>query len=328
MRGGRGVPEALEARMVPFDVNKLPSLKNGHLKICHLNASLLFVLRAYPDIMALIGKQRMTGRLQPFVSEIEAVLASEQETDLLGLKGAMKERHPGERAYDEGWAQEVLHQLLEAIDKGLAGDARFRQVRIVTEDKSNPPKCNKCRQPLAGFCDPQPRDLSFINFRPMGSGKVTLQRLLDKYEEMKQGCEAWTACLVCKKQEKVRAVSELKEAPDKFVLESVTGATNNIQGIEKDVSWGLLKYKPSAVFHHNNREEHFYVSVREGEVWWRLDDFCGDPSISRKKYTERRGVLETTEGVVQRLDQDVVFVLLEKQAEDEVSQVRTSYLQI
>ena len=326
MRGGGGpggVHEAPEARRVSFDVDKLPTLKNGHLKICHLNAPLLFLLRAYPDIMTLIGKQRTTGRLQPFVALIEEVLTSRQETDLLGLKGALKERHPRERAYDEGWAQEVLHQLLEDLNNEFSGDARFRQVRNVTEDKGIPPKCSKCTQPLAGFCDPQPQDLSFLNFRPMGSRKVTIQRLLDKYEEMKQDCDAWTACLCCNTQEKVKAVSDLKEAPGNFILESNTGATNNIEGFEEDVSWGLLKYKPSAVLHHNDREEHFYVSVREGEVWWRLDDFCGDPSISRKKYIKRRGVLETTGGVVQRLDHDVVFVLLEKKVEDEedVSQV-------
>ena len=324
MRGGGGVQEAEARRVrVSFDVDKLPSLKNGHLKICHINAPLLFVLRAYPDIMMLIGKQRMTGRLQTFVALIEEVLMSRQETDLLGLKGAMKERHPRERAYDEGWAQEVLHQLLEDLNNEFTGDNRFRQVRNVTEDKGIPPKCSKCRQPLAGFCDPQPQDLSFLNFRPRGPKKVTIQRLLDKYEEMKQDCEAWIACLHCKTQEKIKAVSELKEAPDNFILESSTGATNNIEGFEEDVSWGSLKYKPSAVLHHNSREEHFYVSVKQGEVWWRLDDFCGDSSISRKKYINRRGVLETTGGVVQRLDHDVVFVLLEKKEEDgeDVSQV-------
>ena len=94
MRAGGGVSEAPEARRVSFDVDKLPTLKNGHLKICHLNASLLFVLRAYPDIITLIGKQRMTGRLQPFLTLIEEVLTCRHETDLLGLKGAMKERHP------------------------------------------------------------------------------------------------------------------------------------------------------------------------------------------------------------------------------------------
>lgn len=310
---------------VSFAIDKLPTLKNGHLKICHLNASLLFVLRAYPDIMTLIEKKRMTGTMQPFVTIIEEVLRSQQETDLVGLKVAMKERHPGEKAYDEGYAQEVLHQLLEDLNKEFTEDVRFRQVRNETEDKSNPAMCNRCRQPLPGFCDLKTRDLSFLTFRTMEreSRKLTIQRMLDKYEEMKRDCEAWTACLHCNEQKKVKAVSEIQEAPDILILESTTGATNIINGFEEDVSWGLVKYKPSAVLHHNNREEHFYVSVREGEVWWRLDDFCGDPSISRKKYTKRRGVLETSGGVVQRLDHDVVFVLLEKKAagEEDVSQV-------
>ena len=213
----------------------------------------------------------VTGRLQSFVSVIKEVLTSQRETDLLGLKVAMKERHPGERAYDEGWAQEVLHQLLEDLNNEFAEDDRFRHVRVVTEDKSTPPTCSKCRQPLAGFCDSKPRDLTFIHYRPLTPGKVTIQRLLDKYEERKRACEAWTACQDCKVQQKVRAVSELKEAPDKFLLESVTGATNTIQGFEEDVSWGLSTFQPCAVFHHSQREEHFFVSVREGDTWWRLD---------------------------------------------------------
>lgn len=322
--GSDGIPEELEARRVSFAIDKLPTLKNGHLKICHLNASLLFVLRAYPDIMRLIEKKRMTGTMQPFVTIIEEVLRSQQETDLVGLKLAMKERHPGEKAYDEGYAQEVLHQLLEDLNKEFTEDVRFRQVRNVTEDKSILAMCNRCRQPLPGFCDKLPRDLSFLRIRPWTeSRQVTIQQLLDKYEERKRDCEEWTACLHCNEQKKVKAVNEIQEAPDILILESTTGATNTINGFEEDVSWGLVKYKPSAVLHHNNREEHFYASVREGEVWWRLDDFCGDPSISRKKYTKRRGVLETSGGVVQRLDHDVLFVLLEKKAEeeDDVSQV-------
>ena len=322
--GSDGIPEELEARRVSFAIDKLPTLKNGHLKICHLNASLLFVLRAYPDIMRLIEKKRMTGTMQPFVTIIEEVLRSQQETDLVGLKLAMKERHPGEKAYDEGYAQEVLHQLLEDLNKEFTEDVRFRLVRNMTEDKSNLAMCNRCRQPLPGFCDKLPRDLSFLRIRPWTeSRQVTIQQLLDKYEERKRDCEEWTACLHCNEQKKVKAVNEIQEAPDILILESTTGATNTINGFEEDVSWGLVTYKPSAVLHHNNREEHFYASVREGEVWWRLDDFCGDPSISRKKYTKRRGVLETSGGVVQRLDHDVVFVLLEKKAagEEDVSQV-------
>ena len=269
-----------------FDVNKLPSLKNGHLKICHLNASLLFVLRAYPDIMTLIHDRRMTGRLQPFVSVIEEVLTSRRETDLLGLKGAMKERHPGERAYDEGWAQEVLHQLLEDLNNEFAEDDRFRHVRVVTEDKSTPLMCSKCRQPLAGFCDSKPSDLSYMNFRPLTSRAVTIQQLLDKYEETKRDCEAWTACLDCKVQQKVRAVSELKEAPDKFVLESVTGATNTIHGFEEDASWGSSTFQPCAVFHHSQREEHFFVSVREGDTWWR---YLRGPQHLKEKICQEEG---------------------------------------
>ena len=63
--------------------------------------------------------------MHSFVSEIETVLSSTQETDLLGLKRVLQERHPGEYAYDRGFAQEVLHQLLEDLTEAFTGDGRL-----------------------------------------------------------------------------------------------------------------------------------------------------------------------------------------------------------
>ena len=138
------------------------------------------------------------------------------------------------------------------------------------------------------------------------------------YEEDKQNCDVWTGCLSCKSQQKVSGVSELKVTPKKFLMESVSGATNTVRGFEENISWGLSTFEVSAVLHHDPVEEHFFASVRDGHTWWRIDDFCGDLNISRKKYVKRRGVLETTGGVIQRLDKNVLFVLLEKRAEEEV----------
>ena len=154
----------------------------------------------------------------------------------------------------------------------------------------------------------------------MQTGAVTLQWLVDKYEEQKRICDVWTGCLNCGEQQKVRAVSELKVTPNKFLMESVSGATNTVTGFEEDISWGLSTFKPSGVVHQDPVEEHFYASVRDKNTWWRIDDFCGDPNLSRKQYVKRRGVLETTSGVIQRLDRNVLFVLLEKKADAEMEE--------
>ena len=303
-----------------FSVELVPHLRNGPLKICHINASFVLALRAYPDVRVLVShakEQEAAEGVRLFVSEIETVLNSTQETDLLGLKRVLQETHPGEHAYDEGYAQEVLHQLLEDMIKAFTGDSRFGHMRVETEDKGNPPRCCKCSHLLASFCDNKSGKLTFLMFRPTQSGTVKLQELIDKCEEEKRNCHVWTGCLNCGEQQKVRAVSELKVPPNKFLMESITGATNTVGGFEEDISWGLSTFEVSGVLHHDPDEEHFYASVREGSAWWRIDDFCGDPNLSRKKYVKRRGVLETTSGVIQRLDRNVLFVLLEEKAERE-----------
>ena len=313
------VPDAREHHA--FSVELVPHLRNGSLKICHINASLVLVLRAYPDVRTLVShakQQEAAGGVHSLVSEIETVLNSTQETDLVGLKRVLQERHPGEHAYDEGYAQEVLHQLLEDMIKAFTGDRRFGYIRVETEDKGNPPRCFKCSQLLASFCDNKSGKLTFLTFRPTQTGTVMLQQLIDKCEEEKRDCHVWTGCINCGEQQKVRAVSELKVPPNKFLMESVSGATNTVRGFEEDISWGLSTFEVSGVLHHDPVEEHFYASVRDGHTWWRIDDFCGDQNLSRKKYVKRRGVLETTGGVIQRLDKNVLFVLLEKRAEGEM----------
>ena len=252
--------------------------------------------------------------MHSFVSEIETVLSSTQETDLVGLKRVLQERHPGEYAYDRGFAQEVLHQLLEDMTEAFTGDGRFGHIRVETEDKGYPPRCCKCSQLLASFSDNKSGKVTSLTFRPRQIGTEKLQQLIDKCEEDRRDCHVWKGCLNCGEQQNVRAVSELKVQPNKFLMESVTGATNTVRGFEEDISWGLSTFEVSGVLHHDPVEEHFYASVRQGDTWWRIDDFCGDPNISRKQYVKRRGVLETTSGVIQRLDRNVLFVLLEKKA--------------
>ena len=316
--------ETRDAECNVFSVQLVPHLRNGDLKICHINASFVLALRAYPDLRTLVAnakQQETASGLQSLVSQIEAVMESTQETNLLGLKGVMKEMHPGEHAYDEGYAQEVLHQLLEDMIKAFTGDSRFRHVRVETADKGNPPRCCKCRELLAPFSESKLRNLTILRFRPTQTGTVTFQQMIDKYEKEKRNCDVWTGCLKCGEQQKARAVSELKTMPKQFLMESTNGATNRVGGFEEDASWGVSTYKVTAVLHHNPVEEHFWASVFDGHVWWRIDDSCGDPNISRKKYVKRRGVLETTGDVIQRLDQHVLFVLFERNPEEEAMQV-------
>ena len=311
-----------------FSIQLIPHLRNGPLKICHINASFVLALRAFPDVRRLVShvnQQEETAEgVHSLVSEIDTVLNSTQETDLLGLKRLLKERHPGEHAYDEGYAQEVLHQLLEDMVKAFTGDNRFGHIRVETEDKGYPPRCCKCSQKLASFCDNKVENMTFLTFQPLQNGTVKLQQLIDKCEEEKRDCHVWTSCLNCGEQQKVRAVSELRVPPNKFFMESITGASNTVTGFDEDISWGLSYFEVSGVLHHDPAEEHFYASVREGHTWWRIDDFCGDPNLSRKKYVKRRGVLETTSGVIQRLDRNILFVLLERKAEREVEESQVS----
>ena len=320
-------PDARDAEHHAFSVELIPYLRNGPLKICHINASFVLALRAYPDLGTLVSHARQketSGEVQSLVSEIEAVLKCTQETDLLGLKRVLQERHPGEHAYDEGYAQEVLHQLLEDMIQAFTGDVRFRHVRVETEDKGNPPRCCKCRELLTPFSDDKSQKLTSLTFRPKQTGTAKLQQLIDKYEEEKRNCDVWTGCISCGEQQTVRAVSELKVTPNKVFMESISGATNTVGGFEEDLSWGLSTFKVSGVLHHDPIEEHFYASVHDGHTWWRIDDFCGDPNLSRKRYVKRRGVLETTSGVIQRLDRNVLFVLLEKKTEGEVEESEVS----
>ena len=314
---------------VAFSVELVPHLKNGQLKICHLNASFVLALRAYPDLRALVShfqRQETAGRMLSLVSEIEVLLKSTQETDLLGLKRVLQEMHPGEHAYDEGFAQEVLHQLLEDLDQTFTGDGRFGHVRVETEDKGTPPRCCKCRELLAPFSDDKPERLTILQCRPSPIGTTTIQHLIDKYEEENVVCNVWTGCLRCEEQQRVRAVSELKVAPNKWLMEFDHGATNAMRGFEEDVSWGLSTYEVTAVLHHSPVEEHFWASAWDGHTWWRIDDFCGDPNISRKKYVKRRGVLETTGDIIQRLDSHVLFVLLEKKTEGDTEELQVFIL--
>ena len=55
------VPNAREHHA--FSIESVPHLRNGRLKICHINAPLVLVLRAYPDLRTLVShaKQQEAG---------------------------------------------------------------------------------------------------------------------------------------------------------------------------------------------------------------------------------------------------------------------------
>ena len=111
-------------------------------------------MNLHPDIVNMINnaKQREgtdEGR-RKLVLEFEALLASEQATNLLGVKRFLHERHPDEESYSEGstkggYAVEALCHMLEDFHQECGGDGRFRQIRLATDDKRNPPKCPQCR---------------------------------------------------------------------------------------------------------------------------------------------------------------------------------------
>ena len=156
---------------------------------------------------------------------------------------------------------------------------------------------------------------------------VKLQEVVDKLEETKSVSEAWTDCLSCGEQVKVRAVSELTEVPEKFFLESVNGATNTLGGSDEEVSWGGQVFEPTAVLHFEADQTHYYASVKEGDQWWRMDDFCGEPATWRRKYFKRRGVFETGGRglVIHRLDQHVLLVLFERKMQPEEGETQVFF---
>ena len=321
-----GAKESGLGSLLVFKVDVVPKLTNGSLKICSLNSSFVVLLRAHPDIVKMINnaKQRQgrdEGQRKLFL-EIEAVLTSKQPTNLLGVKRFLHEHHQNEESYSEGsteggYAVDALRHMLEDLHQECGGDGRFRHIRLATDDKGDPPKCPQCRHNVAGFSDQRPRELTFLRWTPSVEGAVNLQQLMDKYEEMKAVSEGWTDCLSCGVQVKVRAVSELTEVPDKFFVESVCGATNTLGGLDEEVSWGGQKFKPTGILHYREDQTHYYASVKEGDQWWMVDDFCGEPATWRRKYEKRRGVIETGGRglVIHRLDEYVLLVLLERKTQ-------------
>ena len=329
-----GAKESVQGQSSAFSVDVIPKLTNGSLKICSLNSSFVVLLRAHPDIVNMINnaKQREgtdEGR-RKLVLEFEALLASTQATNLLGVKRFLHERHPDEESYSEGstkggYAVEALCHMLEDFHQECGGDGRFRQIRLATDDKRDPPKCPQCRHNVAGFSDLRPRKLTFLRWTPSVDGPANLQRLIEKYEEMKAVSEAWASCLSCGEQVKVQAVSELTEVPGKFFLESVSGATNTLRGLENEVSWGGQVFQPTGVLHYREDQTHYYASVKQGDQWWMVDDFCGEPTTWKRKYAKRRGVLETGGRglVIHRLDEHVLLVLLERKLQTIIEEGET-----
>ena len=315
--------ESVPGQPSAFTVGVIPKLTNGSLKICSLNSAFVVLLRAHPDIGNMISnakQQEGTDRGQKrLVLEVEAVLASQRPTDLQGVKRCLYERHQNEESYRErstegGYAVEALRHMLEDLYQECGGDGRFRHIRLASDDKGDPPKCPNCKRNVAGFSDQRPRELTFLRWTPPVDGTVKLQRLVDKYEEMKAISEAWTGCLSCGEEVKVRAVSELTEVPDKFFLESVNGATNTLEGLDDEVSWGGQVFEATGILHYREDQTHYYASVKQGDQWWMVDDFCGEPATWRRSYAKRRGVLETVgQGLlVHRLDKFVLLVLFER----------------
>ena len=85
----------------------------------------------------------------------------------------------------------------------------------------------------------------------------------------------------------------------------------------QEITWGGAKYRTVGVIHH--RAHHFWASVRqpEGQIWVRLDDWCGREDLWRRSYTDSPRGLETSSEdgrTAYRLQDNVGLLLLEKQS--------------
>ena len=120
----------------------------------------------------------------------------------------MKKVTTMDRQEDMQWTPSVTCWRIYIRSVAAMEGSDFRHTRLATDDKGDPPKCPQCRHNVEGFSDQRPRESTFLRWTPLVDRPVNLQELMDKLEETKSVSEAWTDCLSCGEQVKVRAVSE------------------------------------------------------------------------------------------------------------------------
>ena len=303
-----------------FAIESLPKLTNRGNKLCSLNASLLVILRAYPDIISMIEHRRRQEDMgeTPFLDELGAVLSTRMDTNLLGLRRVLRSYYPQEPAYAEestveGCAPEAMQRLVEVIRQECGGDRRFCHKRRVTEDKGQPPLCPTCHGPLQEFSEITERDFTCAGAtHVVGAHQVHLQQIMDDHEELERKKRVLTACLSCEQQHEVEGISEVIEAPEKLFIEA-SGAIMDLRGIAEDISWGGKSFEATGLLHHH--QDHFYASIKVGKEWFMFEDYCDNEDLWKRKYFERGGSMETASdgtSTIHRLHEKVLLVLLER----------------
>ena len=276
----------------------------------------------------------------PFLDELAAVLSTKTQTNLLGLRRVLRGYYPLEPAYAEectveGCGAEAMQRLVEVIQRECGGDRRFCHIRRVTEDKGEPPLCPTCRRPLQEFSETQERDFTCVGAthvvgaqqvdlqqlmeatHVVGAQQVHLQQIMDDHEENERKETAYTACLSCEQQHEVEGISEVIEAPENMFVEA-SGAMVELRGIGEDISWGGQFYEATGLVHHH--QGHFYASIKGGQEWFMLEDYCDDEDLWKRKYFERGGRMETASdgtSTTHRLHEKVLLALLQRKTEPE-----------
>ena len=302
-----------------FAITTIPKLTNRGNKLCSLNASLLVVLRAYPDIISVIERRRQQAvDGTPFLDELAAVLSTGMETNLLGIRRVLRGYYPREVAYAEesaveGCGPEAMQRIVEVIQQECGGGRRFGHIRRVTEDRGQRPQCPTCRKPLEEFSETKPRDFTCVGAtHVVGAQQVHLQQIMDEHEAIERKEIAFTACLSCEQQHEVEGISEVIEAPEKLFIEA-SGAIVELRGITEDISWGGESYEATGLLHHH--QEHFYASIKVGKEWFMFEDYCGNENLWKRKYFDCGGWMETASdgtSIIHRLHEKVLLVLLER----------------
>ena len=297
-----------------FDIEKVPKFTNGDLKICWLNASFGLFLRIVPDI----GEKGQTEK--PLCKEIQKVLASTLETNLLGVKGALHAKHKEEPDYregsQEGIAAEALKNMVQDFYEEVGQKCSFNH--IMSEELGFLDKCAHCGRTLQdiGSLEPAQR-LTCVQV----SGGLKQQVVLQ--DEMAQ--TGWVGCLKCFSNE--TTASPASSAPKKVVLEFVGGAAGRLKGIDAKVNLGESTFQPTGIVHFDHQITHFWTSLKDAnENWWRLDDHCGSEDLCRRQYNLRQGEALVTERGEHCLDSKVHLLLLEEVLDErrEVKNIKAS----
>lgn len=299
----------------------IPRLINGTRQICWLNAPFLVLLRAYMDWCSEFRKDGIPGSEDEnkIACHIQKVLESNnaEGTDLTCLKEFLCKRYPGVVQYQReetgGHATVALQHMIKEVEKEIGSD-RWSHTRAVTEDKGSPPSC--CGQPLLYQTWEKKSDAIFISVDLRRPAATSLQYIVDHWEDKRTKGDGEATCQTCNRVKTIQTVSLPQEMPLYFTVE-YTQFTSTITDIMQEITWGGAKYRTVGVIHH--REHHFWASVRqpEGQIWVRLDDWCGREDLWRRSYTDSPRGLETSSEdgrTAYRLQDNVGLLLLEKQS--------------